>query len=213
MRRLSFLLLAALLTACGRGPAGPVTPASRDQATPRLQGKALPGQRLTIKLTPESSEAAARNRAAAWAPDAELRFVGWLVYRGESMSTVNHTFYSPEKAGVLAVTTFFQDGWQTAVDFQARVVVGPMEALHPLPAVRVTARDAFENAIRFFDPVSTNPLRALTLMYPRKANDPMWLVAGGNNVIYQNARTGEVVGVPPYGFERAYPTEWGTPNR
>lgn len=211
MRRLALLLAASLLAACGQGPR--IAPAGAAAQAVRAQARPVSGQRLTIKLTPESSEAAARTRAAAWASDAELRFVGWLVYRGESMSTVNHTFYAPGTGKVLAVTTFFQDGWQSAVEFEARMVVGPMEALQPLPEVQVKARDAFENAMRFFDPVSSNPLRALTLMYPRKASDPMWLVAGGNNVVYQNARTGETVGVPPYGFGGIWPSEWARPNR
>lgn len=214
MRRLSLLLAASLLAACGHPPVGAIAPrASAPRVAAAAQPRPVSSGQLTIKLTPESSEAAARTRALAWAKDAELRFVGWLMYRGEAFSTVNHTFYSPERTAVLAVTTFFQDGWQASVEFDTRLLVRPMETLRPLPVVPVTARQAYQSAVPYLDPASSNPWRGLTLVHPSKAVDPFWLVAGGNNLVYENARTGAVVGVPPYGLEGPYPAEWSTPHR
>jgi hypothetical protein len=199
-------LALALLTGCAAAPT--LSPVSRGAqafvATADLSGRRIGEPGVTV--TPEEVEAAARTRATEWAADAELRFVAWAVLRVEQLSSVNHTFYSPEKKAVMVVASFPQEAWQKVVTYSDPMLVKPMDRLKPIGPVEITAQRALQLSAPWYVPGNTNPLRVLTLTHPINFVTPIWSVAAGGNMVHVNATNGRVIGIVPPGV--AFPSQW-----
>jgi hypothetical protein len=164
-----------------------------------------------VMITPEEVETLARERAAAWSDDAELRFVAWGMVGNERLSAVNHSFFSPRKRHVTVVATFFKESQQKIVVYGDKDLVSPMDALLALEQPKIDARGALTLASPYFIPGNTNPMRMLTLTHPRKFVYPLWSVASGGNMVHINATTGTVIGIAPVGQE--YPAAWRDQRR
>ncbi|MEB3329202.1 MAG: hypothetical protein VKQ33_08235 [Candidatus Sericytochromatia bacterium] len=206
MRCCALPLALALLTGCAVAPG--TAPLSRAagtlQASADLGGRRIAGPGVTV--TPEDVEAAARTRALEWAPDAELRFVAWAVLRVEQLSSVNHTFYSPEKKAVMVVASFPREAWQKVVTYSEPTLVKPMDRLKPIGEVAISAQRALQLSAPWYVPGNTNPLRVLTLTHPINFVTPVWSVAAGGNLVHVNATNGRVIGIVPPGV--GFPSQW-----
>jgi len=206
------LLVSLFVLGCGQVTAPlskqvPSKPGLQASSKPRWHSIGQPG----VMITPEEVEALARERAASWADDAELRFVAWGMLGNERLSAVNHSFFSPAKRQVMVVATFFKETQQKVVVYGDKDLVAPMDALLALQQTAIDAKGALSLAAPYFIPGNTNPMRMLTLTHPRKFVYPLWSVASGGNMVHINATTGTVIGIAP--VKQEYPLAWRDQRR
>lgn len=206
----------SLATGCGQpgqGPTAPVRAASGAAALqadrPEVAPKADLGlQRVQsdlVELTPEKAEEKARERAAAWQADAELRFVGWGVAKWELLSAVSHVFYSPASGELMVVNTFLRDKWQKAYVYDHKVVTAPAKILQPLDAYRVDGHQALKLSKKYFSFWNKRPVSLVTLTHPEKLPFAFWGVVADKTVVLVHANTGQ--SLSPRGFD-PFPKEW-----
>lgn len=206
---------ALVLAGCGRS-AGVTTASPRqaialDRLAAELPARqTLPTMTLTPdggdRLTPEGAEGKARTRAAAWQPDAELRFVGWGVAKWELLSAVSHVFYSPKTKTVLAVNTALTTLLQGASAFDQAIIVNPAKILHPLGKYKVDGRRALAIATQELPGWSEKPLSLAILTRPTKLNLAVWSVVSSNgNMVLIDASTGTAIGTEKY---TPFPIAW-----
>ena len=201
--------LALALSACGQAPVTPSqAPASRLAAQSEADTVApvrtlAPVKLDDTRLTPESVEAKARETAAAWQADAELRFVGWGVLKFELLSAVSHVFYSPSADEVLVVKTFMREKWQSGSVYDQAVVTKPAGVLQPLDAYKIGASRALKLARKHHFGWKTVSL--VTLSQPQKLPFAFWGVIGNGTVVLVHANTGQ--SLSPRGVD-PFPKEW-----
>lgn len=210
LRPLLPLALALALTACGQAPvASTQAPArlsaqsERETVAPVRMLAPVRFDEPDARLTPESVEAKARETAAAWHADAELRFVAWGVLKFELLSAVSHVFYSPSADEVLVVKTFLREKWQSGSVYDQAVVTKPAGVLQPLASYKIGASRALKLARKHH--FGWKSISLVTLSQPKKLPFAFWGVIGDATVVLVHANTGQ--SLSPRGVD-PFPKEW-----
>lgn len=183
--------------------AAAATPADQAEIAPRADLGLVRIPSDLLELTPEKAEEKARERAAAWHPDAELRFVGWGVAKFELLSAVSHVFYSPSSDEVLVVASFLRDKWQKAYVYDHKAVTTPARVLQPLATYKIDGHRALKLSKKYF--WDKFPVSVVTLTQPPKLPFAFWGVVANATVVLVHANTGQ--SLSPRGFD-PFPKEW-----
>lgn len=159
-----------------------------------------------LGLTPEKAAKKAFERARAWQPDAELRFVGWGVVKFKLLSGVSHVFYSPKAQEICVVSTALSDRWQKALVYDNPVVVKPLVAFSALPeaGTPIDGNRALK-LVRNHFLAGKHPITLMALFRPYKMPFAIWGAFGEMTPVAVLANTGQSISTH---LIDPFPKEW-----